>query len=114
MRYGYGQTPYEPVPLGAGDRIFFAETPSKAFLVRAISENFVVVTRQADFKPKGDLCYLVIDWRNGVRGPINVIGQGWNVDTDEECRELCQLMEAGEWEISQRNWVYIRIAEVKK
>lgn len=71
----YSPKPVTPVPLSSGDRVKFNDD-RRAFVVRATSPNFVVCTRQADFRPKGELAYTVVDWRNGVRGPVNVIGQG--------------------------------------
>ena len=105
----YDPQPVEPLPLHPGDRVTFANEPNRPYTVRAATDNFAVVTRQADFHKKGVLRYAVIDWRNGVRGPINVVGQGWDVDTDEQCLELCELCEAGTWEVSQRNWVRLNI-----
>ncbi|MFD6517318.1 hypothetical protein [Rhodococcus sp. NPDC060176] len=86
-----------------GERIVLTGDSKKKWTVRAQTENFTVLTRQADFKPKGTLSYTVIDWRKKIRGPANTIGQGWNVDTDDQCLELCQLMEAGQREVSHRN-----------
>jgi hypothetical protein len=106
----YSPKPVTPIPLSSGDRIKFKDD-RRAFVVRATSPNFAVCTRQADFRPKGELAYTVVDWRNGVRGPVNVIGQGWDVTTDEQCDELCALLDAGRWKVSQRNWRRIDVAE---
>ncbi|MDF3311601.1 hypothetical protein P3H15_42235 [Rhodococcus sp. T2V] len=58
-----------------------------------------------DFAITGEFVYTVIDWRNGIRGPVNVIGQGMDVSTDQQCRDLLDDLEAGRWEISHRNRV---------
>ena len=63
------------------------------WVVKAVSENFAVVTQQAQFEPKGVLCYSVIDWRNGVRGPCNMIGGGFGDGTYTQ--EQCELMLTG-------------------
>lgn len=110
----YTPNPVAPVPMTVGTKVRFQEFPTKPFTVRAVSTNFVVTTRQADFRPKGDLRYTVIDWRNGIRGAINVIGQGWDVTTDEACQELVDDLEAGEWEISQRNWARLTILRTEE
>ncbi|MET4614142.1 hypothetical protein ABIC28_005155 [Rhodococcus sp. PvR044] len=106
----YTPEPVTPTPLSSGDRIKFSDD-RRVFLVRAVSPNFAVCTRQADFRPRGHLAYTVVDWRNGVRGPVNVLGQGWDVTTDEQCEELCALLEAGRWQVSQRNWRRINLTE---
>lgn len=75
--------------------------------VRAVGEHFAVLTRQAEFQPKGVLRYTVLDWRNGVRGPCDLVGQSWGDGTysDRECAGLLAAFESGEVRISQRNWV---------
>ncbi|MDH6288182.1 hypothetical protein [Rhodococcus opacus] len=81
------------------------------YTVRAISEHFVLCTRQRDFATTGEFVYTVIDWRNGIRGPVNVIGQSCDVSTDEQCRDLLHDLEAGRWEISHRNRVQLDILD---
>ena len=61
--------------------------------------------------PTGDFVYTVIDWRNGIRGPVNVIGQSVDISTDEGCRDLLDDLEAGRWEISHRNRVQLDILD---
>ncbi|MFZ2174605.1 MAG: hypothetical protein WAW17_11310 [Rhodococcus sp. (in: high G+C Gram-positive bacteria)] len=104
-------SPTTPIPLDPGGWIRFAIEPDRPYTVRAISEHFVVCTRQRDFATNGDFVYTVIDWRNGIRGPINVIGQSVGVSTDEQCRDLLHDLEAGRWEISHRNRVQLDILD---
>lgn len=57
--------------------------------------------------------YTVLDWRNGLRGPCNLIGQSYG-DGDylpSECEQMLAEFEAGGLEISHRNWVRIRFAD---
>ncbi len=51
--------------------------------------------------------YTVVDWRNGVRGPCNLIGQSWGDGTysPAECAAMLAEFEAGELEVSHRNRV---------
>ncbi|XEM94755.1 hypothetical protein JVH1_41855 [Rhodococcus sp. JVH1] len=65
----------------------------RPYTVRALSKHFVVCTRPRDFTT-GEFVYSVIDWRNGIRGPINVIGHGADVSTEERCRDLLADLEA--------------------
>ncbi|WP_257016283.1 hypothetical protein [Rhodococcus sp. ACS1] len=104
-------SPTIPIPLDAGDRIRFGLEPRRPFTVRAISEHFVICTRQRDFATQGDFVYTVIDWRNGIRGPINVIGQSADVSTVEQCHDLLNDLEAGRWEINHRNRVPLDILD---
>ncbi|WP_368679930.1 hypothetical protein R1X32_00825 (plasmid) [Rhodococcus opacus] len=102
-------SPTIPIPLDVGGRIRFGLEPRRPYTVRARSEHFVVCTRHRDFATTGEFVYTVIDWRNGIRGPINVIGGSADVSTDERCRELLADLEAGRWEISHRNRVQLDI-----
>lgn len=108
----YGRQPVAPVAMCLGQRVRF-ESDRRWWTVRGVTADTVVLTRQAAFAPAGTRVYTVIDWRAGVRGPVNVIGQGWDIDTDEECQHLADLVSDGEWAISQRNWVPIAVVEVK-
>ncbi|ELB92840.1 hypothetical protein Rwratislav_12173 [Rhodococcus wratislaviensis IFP 2016] len=104
-------SPTTAIPLDPGARIRFGIEPRRPYTVRALSEHFVLCTRQRDFATTGDFVYTVIDWRNGIRGPINVIGQSVDVSTDERCRDLLDDLEAGRWEISHRNRVQLDIVD---
>jgi len=55
----------------------------------------------------GHRCHLT-----GVRGPCNLIGQGWGDGsyTEAECAQMLAEFEAGKLEVSQRNWVPIKFA----
>ena len=101
-------SPTTPIPLDAGDRIRFGLEPRRPYTVRARSEHFVVCTRPRDFAT-GEFVYTVIDWRGGIRGPVN--GQSVDVSTDERCRDLLDDLEAGRWEISHRNRVQLDIVD---
>lgn len=107
-----------------GDRLWWT--------VQAADSRYVVLTRQAEFKPKGESAYTIIDWVRDLRGPCNLIGQGWDVDEPNGCDELlralnyhlevCERLEGGEEsvtleepsvEVSYRNNVPIEITEVR-
>lgn len=124
-----GSGAVEPLALDVGDRIKFAGDRGW-WTVRAATTNFVALTRQAEFERRGVLYYTVIDWRNGVRGPCDLVGQAWGDGsyTEEQCADMLKLFEAagepdppadedGSWpsrdvlHVSQRNWVPIVITE---
>lgn len=64
--------------------------------VRIADERFAILTRQAEFRPTGQVCYTILDVREGVRGPCNLIGQGWSATmADEECRKLLSALQIG-------------------
>lgn len=120
------------IRLGLSDRVKFAGD-SKWWTVRATDdERFVILTRPEPFQPKGTSVYTIIDWERGVRGPCNLIGQGWDVDEPNGCEDLLRALHyklevsarlnAGEEsvaldepavEVSYRNNVPIEILEVK-
>lgn len=124
MRYPEdGSNAVTPRPLSVGERVKLADD-RHWWTVKAVTEHFAALTRQAEFHPKGTLCYTVLDWRNGVRGPCDLIGQGWGdgTYTEEQCAEMLALFEATDepfdpdrertvLHVSQRNWVPIRFAD---
>lgn len=90
-----------------GDRLWWT--------VKAVTEHFAALTRQAQFRQRGTLCYTVIDWRTGVRGACDLVGQGWGngTYTEQECADMLDAFENermpfGRLEVSQRNWVPLR------
>ncbi|OKH71780.1 hypothetical protein EB73_09875 [Mycobacterium sp. SWH-M3] len=106
----------EPMPAAAmavGQRVRLGRE-RQWWSVRGVAgEEVVVLTRQAPFRRRGALEYTVLDWRSGVRGPVNVIGQGWGVDTDEQCQELAELVRGERWLVSMRNWLPIDVTDVR-
>lgn len=104
--------PHEPRQFAVGDKVKL-DTDRRWWTVKAVTANFAALTRQAEFEPAGTLCYTVLDWRNGVRGPCNLIGQGWGDGSysEQECAEMLAEFESGDLEVSQRNWVPIRFAD---
>jgi len=69
--------------------------------------------------------YTVIDWRNGIRGPCNLIGQGYGDGSysSEQCAEMLTEFEdvrvvgETEWpalEVSHRNRVPLDIRRIEK
>ena len=108
---------YDPIPvtdpgLVPGDRVRL-EGPrhTQWWLVRATSRDFAVCVRQTPFKPKGTLEYTVLDWRNGVRGPCNLIGWGFGDGSysAEDCADMVYQFQTGELEVTHRNWRRIEL-----
>lgn len=61
----------------AGDRRWWT--------IRAADDAYAVVTRQAEFEPRGVVVYTIVDSGQGVRGPCNNLGGGWTFEpTDLE------------------------------
>lgn len=77
----------EKIKLNIGDRVRFANGAAahKTWKVRAADERFVILTR------KNDEQYCIIDWERGVRGPCDLIGQGWSCSGDGADRLLRAL-----------------------
>jgi hypothetical protein len=104
-----GSGAIEPRPFQVGERVKLAGD-RRWWTVKAVTEHFTALTRQAEFRRAAVLCYTVLDWRNGVRGPCNLIGQSWGDGSysEAECAEMLAEFEAGDLEVSQRNWVPIQ------
>jgi hypothetical protein len=118
-------TPVAQLPLTVGQQLTFAGDPNP-WTMKAVTEHFAAATRPhvehtacIEFATypcgeEGDVLYTVLDWRNGVRGPCNLSGQGWGdgTYTEAECAQMLAEFEAGELEVSHRNQVRIEFAEV--
>jgi len=118
-----GSGAVDQIPLAVGDRVKFAGD-HRWWTVKAVSEHFTAFTRQAEFERRGVLCYTVADWRNGVRGPCDLVGQGYGDGSysEAECMEMLARFELPDDQpedtyemplyVSQRNWVPIEFTEV--
>lgn len=98
--------------LAVGDQVRLDPDPRRWWTVRAVSEHFAVCVRQVAFQPRGTFCYTVLDWRSGVRGPCNLIGQGYGDGSysEEECTRMLTEFEGLDedvfpLEVSHRNRV---------
>jgi hypothetical protein len=103
--------------LSANSRVKFAND-NKWWTVRAADGRYAILTRQADFKPKGTSFYTIIDWERDLRGPCNLIGQGWDIDEPEGPETLLAALNGPDEhgltvEVSYRNNVPIDIREVR-
>lgn len=82
--------------LAVGDKVRLAHGGRELnwWDVRARDERFVILTRQAPFRPKGEVEYTIIDTVRDLRGPCNLIGQGWHETMpDEECERLLTALQ---------------------
>lgn len=107
----YQPEPMPPVAMAVGQRVKLS-AERQWWTVRAVAGPVVVLTRQAQFRRRGSLEYTVMDWRLGVRGPVDVIGHGWYVDTDEQCQDLAEQVRDGKWTVTVRNWLPIDVSEI--
>lgn len=121
-----GSLAVTPRLLIAGEQVVLSGDP-RTWTVQAVTANFAALTRPAteydgdrdfpvhvDQDPVGDVLYTVLDWRNGVRGPCNLSGQGWSETGDyseAECARMLAEFEAGDLTVSQRNWVRIEFTQ---
>lgn len=81
---------FTPAPLPpVGSRVKLTRDGRRWWDVRAADDRFAILTRQADFRPKGEVCYTILDAVEGIRGPCDLIGQSWHETMpDESCAEL--------------------------
>jgi hypothetical protein len=130
-----GRWAMDPRPLSVGDTVTLADD-NNAWTVKAVTKRFAALTRpvtDADRKEHreqydeahwdddideyeglaGDVFYTVLDWANGYRGPCNLIGWGYGDGsyTGADCARMLADFEAGELEISHRNWTRIKFAD---
>jgi len=79
--------------ISVGDKVKFSDD-RLYWDARAVTENFVILTRKAAFSKKGsgDIVYTIIDWAHGARGAHNSYGYG--TTTDEDIQALSEALEA--------------------
>lgn len=130
--YNVGTSRLEGLKVQDQLRLNFGGHENRWWTIRALDERFVILTRQAAFKSKGQSEYTIIDWEQALRGPCNLLGQGGDVDEPGGCQALLRALnyqlevrarlEAGEskvvleedsCEVSYRNNVALEIIEHK-
>jgi hypothetical protein len=101
--------------LNVGDRVKVKGTKADArrwWTVRAVDQRYVILTRQADFQPKGVIYYSIIDWERGVRGPCNLIF-GYDVTLPQGPDNLLNDLNFAHVEVSYRNNIEAEVLEVR-
>jgi hypothetical protein len=95
--------------LKAGDKVRTRRDFPFWWTVQVAGSRYVILSRQAQFKPKGEYVYSICDLEEGVRGPTNYVGNGWDVSRhktpEQGWRDLHIQLLAGNVEISHRNRV---------
>jgi hypothetical protein len=85
-------------------------------MVQAAGSRYAICSRQAPFKPKGEYLYTIMDFEQGIQGPCNLIGNGWDVaqyNTPEiGWRALHLALLGKQVEISHRNNIKLEVTEV--
>lgn len=96
-------------PMAGDRRQFPRETGSLWWTCQVANDRFAVLVAPVRFKPKGTLQYTVWDRERAVRGPCNLIGQGYGDGSYSvaECERMLAQFTAGELEVSHRNNVPI-------
>ena len=79
--------------LTVGTRVRLGQgTRQKAWwTVQAGDKRFTVLTRPASRKDRGSE-YTIIDNVRALRGPCDLIGQGWDVDAENGCEKLLRAL----------------------
>jgi hypothetical protein len=96
--------------LDVGNRVrFFGESQAR-FKVSARGDRYIILTKP--FNPRKTVLYTVIDLELGIRGTDDCLGS-LGYESEEQIERALRLLEAGEFEISVRNNVSLRIADVK-
>lgn len=83
------------VDLAVGQKVLLAHAapPNRKWEVQAVNDRFVVLTQQRPFHPRGEVQYTIIDWDRGVRGPCNLIGQGWTFHVESLRQDAEKLLD---------------------
>jgi hypothetical protein len=95
--------PYDRIK--AGDRIKFAAERQR-YTVRAAGKRYLVCTKP--FNLRHTVLYTIVDLVKGIRGTENLIF-GLGFETQEDCDAALARLEAGETEVSHRNFVPLDI-----
>lgn len=82
----------QDLEIGQRVKLAYGSNTTRLWDVRALDDRFVILTRQRPFKPKGESEYTIIDWERGVRGPCNLIGQGWDIDEPNGPEDLLRAL----------------------
>lgn len=94
--------------IGQRVELDFGNDDGTWWTVRAVNQRYVILTMPTK-KSKTYPLYTVIDWERMVRGPINLIGGGWDIRNDSNFAEKMAELNADEVEVSRRNSVPILI-----
>jgi hypothetical protein len=103
--------------LNPGDRVRFSTGGRAWWTVQVAGTRYVIATRQAPFRPKGEYQYTIMDAAHSVRGPSNLIGNGWDVSAyktpEAAWRDLHVQLLARRVEISRRQSAPLDIIETQ-
>lgn len=88
-----------------GSKIKFAEE-RQMYTVRASNRFYSICTKP--FNAKKTVLYCIVDWKNGIRGPENLIF-GFGAETDEQCEKMLKRITNAESDISHRHWCELRV-----
>lgn len=99
-----------------GDRARFFGEKRFAWTVQVAGSRYTILTKQAPFKPKGELFYTICDAQFEKRGPCNLMGNGWDMQSRGPyigSRALHVALLSEDVEISNRNSVRFRDALIE-
>ncbi|QTF70593.1 hypothetical protein [Arthrobacter woluwensis] len=108
----------QPGQLRRGDRVRTQNGNSRTWwAVQVAGPRFVIMTKAQEFAPTGsDPYYTIVDFEKGVRGPCNLIGQGWDMTSRGPyvgSRLLHVHLLDGELAVSHRNNVPLDFIELR-
>jgi len=98
-------TPATPL-LAVGSRVKF-EGEKGPYVVKARGERFAICTKP--FNPKRTVIYTIIDFERDVRGTNNLIFNIYDYAVQKDVDACLRDLEAGEVEVSYRNYVELDI-----
>ena len=78
-------------------------------MVQASNVAFTVLTKP--FNARKTTLYTIIDWKNNVRGPENLVF-GMGAETRKSCEEMLERLTQGESQVSSRHNIPLKIEKL--
>lgn len=99
----FGSAPNHPYRVG--DKLWFREE-RLGYTVQAADGRFLVCNKP--FNARKTFLYCVVDMREQVRGPEDLIF-GFGAETKKQCQEMLKRFQSGESEVSRRRGIALDI-----
>lgn len=101
--------------LNVGDKVKFREEGQR-YTVQASDERYAVCTKP--FNPRRTVLYSIIDFKEGIRGPENLVF-GHGAETREQCEEMLDRLNGRELdglttEVSHRHQCSLNIERIDR
>lgn len=95
-----------------GEKLRFAEEPKRSYTIQAMNARYAICTRKIYIpsRQQHTVLYTIVDSETMMRGPNNLIFNGYDYATKLGCEESLRALEDGEIELSRRNSIPVLLA----